>query len=518
MTEVMAPQHTGTWPRRPDHNMHMASINVPGLPAPYDTSSTRLAVMPTSQPYQTTNYDQSVPYINNTSAPTTSMPSYSTSYAYEPLETTSFNFQSGFNSNYPPVTASSSSYLSGSLLPSATSQTNYSSRPYCKTELPSPVEPYQQLAELSLGEERKPPRSADSENGTGAVFHTHIDNLMRTIQANQKPAKPPKAPSNSNKPSLKPKKYRCDVPKCEMSFSQKTHLDIHMRKHTGHKPFVCRSPGCDKRFSQMGNLKTHERRHTGEKPFHCDLCGKSFAQRGNVRQHMNTHSRAKPFTCKFDSCGKMFSQLGNLKSHQNKFHCHELRTLMARFSSLRPGDIVSDKDKELWEYFSEMYKNSNRGIKGRGKDIRVGPAPLGTPAHAPSSSPASGPVVTSAMTPSPYIPTSVGMHSPYSSVSTTSSHGSYASSGTAASHAMSATHYSRSVGSRSPSMSSVDSEMHHHQPQQQHNQHFGYGGGPTSYSLPQPQPQHLRQQIHPSPAQYQQPQATSYPGYGGAMY
>ncbi len=30
-------------------------------------------------------------------------------------------------------------------------------------------------------------------------------------------------------------------------------------------------------------------------------------------------------------------------------------------------------DKELWEYFANLYKNSNKGIKGRGKDRKVGP-------------------------------------------------------------------------------------------------------------------------------------------------
>lgn len=35
------------------------------------------------------------------------------------------------------------------------------------------------------------------------------------------------------------------------------------------------------------------------------------------------------------------------------------------------GDWVSKEDKELWEYFASLYKNSNKGIKGRGKDRRI---------------------------------------------------------------------------------------------------------------------------------------------------
>lgn len=38
---------------------------------------------------------------------------------------------------------------------------------------------------------------------------------------------------------------------------------------------------------------------------------------------------------------------------------------------MREGDPVTTQDKELWEYFATLYKNSNKGIKGRGKDRRI---------------------------------------------------------------------------------------------------------------------------------------------------
>ena len=61
----------------------------------------------------------------------------------------------------------------------------------------------------------------------------------------------------------------------------------------------------------------------------------------------------------------------DMQSHQNKFHPEILRDLTARFASLREGDIVSAADKEHWEYFASLYKHSNQGIKGRGKDRRI---------------------------------------------------------------------------------------------------------------------------------------------------
>lgn len=59
------------------------------------------------------------------------------------------------------------------------------------------------------------------------------------------------------------------------------------------------------------------------------------------------------------------------QSHQNKFHANTLRYLTQKFSTFREGDQVSSQDKELWEYFATLYKNSNKGIKGRGKDRRI---------------------------------------------------------------------------------------------------------------------------------------------------
>lgn len=59
------------------------------------------------------------------------------------------------------------------------------------------------------------------------------------------------------------------------------------------------------------------------------------------------------------------------KSHQNKFHSKTLHMLALKFGSVDEGDEMSESEKELWEYFSRLYKNSNKGIKGRGKEPRT---------------------------------------------------------------------------------------------------------------------------------------------------
>lgn len=59
------------------------------------------------------------------------------------------------------------------------------------------------------------------------------------------------------------------------------------------------------------------------------------------------------------------------QSHQNKFHASALRVLTERFAAIREPDEISPVDRDLFEYFAELYKNSNRGIKGRGKDRKI---------------------------------------------------------------------------------------------------------------------------------------------------
>ncbi|KAF1812081.1 hypothetical protein P152DRAFT_44213 [Eremomyces bilateralis CBS 781.70] len=410
MAAVVAP-HGGTWQeRRMSYNMlHMPSSTMAF--SSYDLGSRSATAVPNSQPFP---FDMSMRTF--TTGMNSSIPMHQTAYGIEAMGVHQYSMPPSYVS-MPASTAHTHavSYQTASDISTGVPRipevrNGAAIHQPIKVEMESPIQSPQMLKDSLMATEMS---GADSVNAeTGINFSTDVDTLMRTIQSKTETAARAsseraglvngfEAVNSQNESRSYPqhqkkmgratgkarKKYVCRIPGCDKLFSQKTHLDIHTRAHTGFKPFICKEPSCGQRFTQLGNLKTHERRHTGERPYSCEECGKTFAQRGNVRAHQIVHLQIKPFTCLLDDCGKQFTQLGNLKSHQNKFHSATLRFLAHKFSSIREGDPVTAQDKDLWEYFARLYRNSNKGIKGRGKHRRI--ATTSPEFHSSSSPPAS---------------------------------------------------------------------------------------------------------------------------------
>jgi hypothetical protein len=60
--------------------------------------------------------------------------------------------------------------------------------------------------------------------------------VQRPVQSAPTAVPPPQQSEGGGKSSRK--RYICDIPGCNKSFCQKTHLDIHRRAHTGDRPYV----------------------------------------------------------------------------------------------------------------------------------------------------------------------------------------------------------------------------------------------------------------------------------------
>ncbi|XP_022112846.2 gastrula zinc finger protein XlCGF57.1 [Pieris rapae] len=103
---------------------------------------------------------------------------------------------------------------------------------------------------------------------------------------------------------------------CGMSFSMKGNLQNHIRRVHSEKSGQCNV--CMKTFS---NLEVHMRRHTGERPYVCPICNVAFALKGALKYHMFfKHESCNKFKCTVDDCKKTFPTAYILECHLLKHH------------------------------------------------------------------------------------------------------------------------------------------------------------------------------------------------------
>ena len=60
----------------------------------------------------------------------------------------------------------------------------------------------------------------------------------------------------------------------------------------GKSLFPCRY--CGKVFGSDSALQIHVRSHTGERPYKCNICGNRFTTKGNLKVHFQRHTHKFP--------------------------------------------------------------------------------------------------------------------------------------------------------------------------------------------------------------------------------
>lgn len=66
---------------------------------------------------------------------------------------------------------------------------------------------------------------------------------------------------------------------------------VYTEGNLGKEKTVHRCNICNRGFLNKSNIKVHLRTHTGEKPFRCDVCGKAFRQKAHLIKHAQIHKR-----------------------------------------------------------------------------------------------------------------------------------------------------------------------------------------------------------------------------------
>lgn len=166
----------------------------------------------------------------------------------------------------------------------------------------------------------------------GASYNARRTTFCGSASSFAKPRKPArmsmkKTPGIRKTKTQKNRRFACTHADCNKRYFKQDHLEMHLRKHAGERPYSCSL--CDRRFQRSDQLKRHGRRHTGEKPYECLKCHRAFARSDHLKTHMKTHTD-RPYHCGWEDCKKKFAQPEELCQHFSTHKSQKARNVRGK--------------------------------------------------------------------------------------------------------------------------------------------------------------------------------------------
>ncbi|XP_069172884.1 myoneurin isoform X2 [Procambarus clarkii] len=153
-------------------------------------------------------------------------------------------------------------------------------------------------------------------------------------------------------------------PYCDETFPQRHVLHQHLvNDHEESSNLTC--PVCQKVFTRTDSLKSHMvRMHEEDGGLNCYICGKNFPSQGQLEMHVRVHTGERPFICNY--CAKGFVQKVHLRTHLRTMHnMQEIQNTPCRICN-----AMLDGRAGLREHYSTIHGLTNNQYKSKVAKLR----------------------------------------------------------------------------------------------------------------------------------------------------